>query len=335
MIRVGYILPDNFSIMVVAAQSVFEMANILSKEKLYSVDLYSEKGGEVFSSVGVALNTQPLDFKSHADTWIIGGVVDPHGLTASADLISFLQRASRRARRVVSMCTGAFLLAKAGLLDGRRATTHWAYARALSDAHPDVIVEADRIFINDGPIWTSAGLTAGLDLALALVEKDLGAAVASKVAHALVMQQCRSGGQTQHSELLKLKSKSDRVNTVLDYIRLNLKDSLSIEQLAELVHISPRQFSRIFAAETGCTPSKAIANLRLEAARLMIEQGQHPLEIIARETGFRDRSHLRQAYFKTFRVSPQVARSQARSKSTQSKNVASTASVNNTESVSL
>jgi transcriptional regulator GlxA family with amidase domain len=151
-------------------------------------------------------------------------------------------------------------------------------------------------------------MTAGLDLALAMVEKDLGEEVARSVAHKLVMHQRRSGGQTQHSEMLDLAPKSDRIQSALDYARRNLNRPLSVEELAEAVHLSPRQFSRVFTAETGQSPAKAVEGLRLEAARLMIEQSRHPLDVIARETGFRDRRHMREAFMRGFGVPPAAVR---------------------------
>jgi transcriptional regulator GlxA family with amidase domain len=178
--------------------------------------------------------------------------------------------------------------------------------------HPDIKVEDDRIYIVDGPIWTSAGMTAGLDLALAMVEKDAGAEIARSVAHKLVMHQRRSGGQSQHSELLDMAPKSDRIQNALDYARKNLNQPLTVDELAGTVHLSPRQFSRVFTAETGLSPAKAVENLRLEAARLMIEQSRHPLDVVARETGFRDRRHMREAFVRGFGVPPQAVRREAR-----------------------
>jgi transcriptional regulator GlxA family with amidase domain len=213
---------------------------------------------------------------------------------------------------VAGICTGGFVLAEAGLLDGRRATTHWYYARDLQQRFPEVRVEDDRIYIVDGPVWTSAGMTAGLDLALAMVERDLGAEAARSVAHKLVMHQRRSGGQSQHSEMLALAPKSDRIQNALDYARRNLSSALTVEQLAEAVHLSPRQFSRVFTAETGQSPARAVEGLRLEAARLMIEQSTHSLDVIARETGFRDRRHMREAFVRGFGVPPQAVRREVR-----------------------
>ncbi len=173
-------------------------------------------------------------------------------------------------------------------------------------------VEADRIFIVDGPIWTSAGMTAGIDLALAMVEKDLGADVARAVARQLVVYHRRAGGQSQFSALLELEPKSDRIQSALAYAKRNLATPLTVRQLAEAAHLSPRQFSRAFRAETGQSPAKAVENLRVEAARLMMEQSRHPIEIVARQTGFADRDRMRRAFLRAFGQPPQVMRRNAR-----------------------
>lgn len=169
-----------------------------------------------------------------------------------------------------------------------------------------MILDEDRIFVVDGQIWTSAGLTAGIDLALAIVESDLGPEITRQVARKLVIYQRRGGGQSQFSTLLDLDAKSDRVQMVLNYVRENLKNELTIEMLAEVANLSPRQFSRIFTDETGISPAKAVERLRVEAARLMMDSGHHPIEIIARETGFGDRERMRQAFLRAFGQSPQA-----------------------------
>ncbi len=312
MHRIGYLLSDGFQVMALATQAVFEYANVVAGEDFYAVENYSAAGGEIRSSLGMSVGTRALSPRSVAQTWIVAGVRDPLAAPAPAAVLRFLRRAGSQARRVSAICTGGFVLAQAGLLDGRRATTHWAFAQQMRKRHPLVQLEEDRIYVNDGPVWTSAGMTAGLDLALALVEKDLGAELARSVAHKLVMHQRRSGGQTQHSEMLELSPKSDRVQEALDYARRNLNRSLSVEELAEAASLSPRQFSRVFTLETGTSPAKAVEGLRLEAARLMIEQGRHPLEIIARETGFRDRRHMREVFVRGFGVPPQAVRRDAR-----------------------
>jgi transcriptional regulator GlxA family with amidase domain len=312
MHRIGFLRSDGFQITALAPQSVFEYANIVAGEAFYTLDNFSVAGGEVRSSLGFPVGARSLCWQVDVDTWIVAGVNDPLTSPAPDDVLAFLREVGNRARRVAGICTGGFVLAEAGLLAQRRATTHWAYAREMQKLFPDIRVEEDRIYIVDGPIWTSAGMTAGLDLALAMVEEDLGAEAARSVAHKLVMHQRRAGGQSQHSEMLDLAPKSDRIQDALNYARQNLSRSLTVEELAEAVHLSPRQFSRVFTLETGQSPAKAIERLRLEAARLMIEQSRHPLEVIARESGFRDRRHLRDAFLRGFGVPPNAVRRDSR-----------------------
>lgn len=211
-------------------------------------------------------------------------------------------------RRVAGLCTGSFLLGQMGFLEGRRATTHWSYASEMRKAFPNVRVEDDRIFINEGPVWTSAGLTAGLDLAVGLVEKDLGRDVAGAIARRLVMHHRRAGGQSQHSELLQLAPSSDRIQKTLIHAKTHLANPLTVEELAEVAALSPRQFSRAFHAETGQTPAKAVEQLRLEAARLMIEETRHPMDQIARESGFVDLRRMRDAFMRQYGQPPQTIR---------------------------
>ena len=272
--------------------------------------MLSEKGGTVRSSVSVGLQTDRFS-RCAFDTLIIIGNEDAPA-TTTPGLLKFIRSGLKQSRRVASICTGAFILAEAGLLRGRRATTHWHFARELQRRFPEVKVEEDRIFIIDGPIWTSAGATAGLDLALAMVEKDLGAEVARSVAKKLVMHHRRAGGQSQHSELLALSPKSDRIQNALVYAENNLGSALTVDKLAAAARLSPRQFSRAFHAETGQTPAKAVEKLRLEAARLMIEQSHHPIDVIAQETGFVDRRRMREAFLRTFGQPPQIIRRNAR-----------------------
>jgi transcriptional regulator GlxA family with amidase domain len=313
MHRIGYLLTEGFQVMAIGTQSVFEFANTVAKEDVYQVRNYSLAGGEVRSSIGAWVSTEPVGSGEEADTWMISGVVNPLLSEPAADELAFVNRAAMHSRRIAGLCTGAFVLADAGLLDGRRATTHWAYADALKARRPRVQVEPDRIFIVDGRTWTSAGLTAAMDLALGMVEKDLGPEVALSVAHVLVMHHRRTGGQSQHSEMLRLAPKTDRIQSALDYASKNLSRPISVDDLARVAHLSTRQFSRVFLAETGHSPAKAIEQLRLEAARNMVERGRHPLEVIARETGFRDRKHLREVFVRGFGVTPQSLRRSSRS----------------------
>ncbi|CUJ43814.1 GlxA family transcriptional regulator [Achromobacter sp. ACM02] len=311
MHRIGYILPEGFQIIGLGTQAVFELANVVAREPFYAVESYALDGA-VRASAGLTVQARPLTVRSQADTWLVAGVLSPLSRPVAPELPRLLEKLAPRSRRVAGLCTGAFLLADAGLLDDRRATTHWYWADALQQRHPRARVEADRIYIADGTVWTSAGMTAEMDLALALVEKDLGADIARAVAHRLVMHQRRSGGQSQHSEMLRLAPKSDRIQQALEHARRNLARPLSVEDLAQAASLSPRQFSRVFTAETGQSPAKAIEGLRLEAARLMIESSRHPLEVVARETGFRDRRHLREAFLRGFGMPPQAVRRDAR-----------------------
>jgi transcriptional regulator GlxA family with amidase domain len=295
--------------MLFACTTVFEFANQTANKLHYDIRLLSEQGGPVRSSLGYSVSTEPLD-DSHFDTILVSAVTDI--VPTAPAVLGFLKESMRSARRVASICTGAFTLAEAGILDGRRATTHWAYARMLQASYPKVKMEEDRIFIIDGPVWTSAGMTAGIDLALAMVEKDLGSEVARLVAKKLVVFHRRAGGQLQHSALLELDAKSDRIQSALVYAKNNLRTPLTVDQLAEAAHLSPRQFSRAFRAETGQSPAKAVENLRVEAARLMIEQGRHPIDVVARETGFADRERMRRAFLRAFGQPPQVIRRNSR-----------------------
>ena len=310
MQRIGFVLPEGFQMMGLAAQAVFEYSNRVAGKAVYEVRVLSEKGGPVLSSLGVGVQTERFSARAF-DTLIVLGTEDASA-NATPGLLKFIRRGLKLSRRVTSICTGAFILAQAGLLDGRRATTHWYHARELQSRFPNVKVEEDRIFIIDSPIWTSAGATAGLDLALALVEKDLGEDAARSVAKKLVMQHRRAGGQSQHSELLALSPKSDRIQNALSFAEKNLSSALSVDKLAEVANLSPRQFSRAFQTETGQSPAKAVEKLRVEAARLMIESSRHPIDVVARETGFVDRRRMREAFLRTLGQPPQIVRRNAR-----------------------
>src|SRR5258706_11053056 len=309
MQRVGFIVLPGFQMMSVAALSVFEFANREVGEAVYDVHLLSETGGSIPSSIGINVGTEPFD-DANFDTLMVGGSAVIGALTPG--VIKFLRQALQRSRRVASTCTGAFVLAEAGLLDGRRATTHWQRARDLQARFPKVKVEEDRIFIIDGPVWTSAGMTAGIDLALAMIEKDFGADLARAVARRLVVYHRRAGGQSQFSALLELEPKSDRIQRALAYAKRHLDTPLTVRQLAEAANLSPRQFSRAFHAETGQSPAKAIENLRFASPRMMMEQSRHPIDGIARQTELADRNRMRRAFLRAFGQPPQVIRRNAR-----------------------
>ncbi|MDE1915302.1 MAG: GlxA family transcriptional regulator [Sphingomonadales bacterium] len=306
------VLTPGFQFLALGVQAAFELANIVRDEEYYTLSMVSIAGGPVVSSSGFAVPTTPLAQMGQVDTLLLlAGLVPPP--RQDEDTLERLRAITRQSRRVAGLCTGAFLLGQMGLLDGRRATTHWSYARHMRELFPDVRVEEDRIFINEGSVWTSAGLTAGLDLAVALIEKDLGREVASAVARRLVMHHRRAGGQSQHSELLELAPSSDRIQKALIFARSHLAHPLTVEELAEVAALSPRQFARAFRAETGQTPAKAVEQIRLEAARLMIEETRHPMDQIARESGFVDLRRMREAFMRHYGQPPQTLRRLARS----------------------
>lgn len=308
MKRVGFVVYPDYSLVGLAAVTAFEIANDLAGATVYDLHFVSEHGGGVRTSAGVKLETARFGDDAF-DTLVVGGgtLAQP----STPGLVTFVRKAKARCRRITAICTGAFVLAGAGLLDGRRVTTHWMHARDLQNRFPKCVVDEDRIFINDGPIWTSAGMTAGFDLALALIESDLGRDVARSVAKKLVLYHRRAGGQSQFSALLDLEPKSDRVQTALIYAKQNLSQQLTVEDLAQAANLSPRQFSRVFHAETGQSPAKAIEKLRVEAAREMIESGRHPIDVVADRTGFADRNRMRRAFLRAFGQPPQVIRRNA------------------------
>lgn len=309
MQRVGFVVFPGYSMMGLAAVPAFEVANLVDDQTTYDIHFVSEHGGPVRTSAGMNVETEAFG-ETAFDTLIVGGgtFVRP----STPGLLTLIRQASTQTRRLAAICTGAFVLGDAGLLDGRRVTTHWMHARELQAQFPNSAVDVDRIFINDGPIWTSAGMSAGIDLALALIEDDLGHDVAQAVAKKLVLYHRRAGGQSQFSVLLELEPKSDRVQSALTYAKRNLHRPLTVEELAEAARLSPRQFSRVFHAETGQSPAKAIENLRVEAARVMMERSRHPIDVVADQTGFADRNRMRRAFLRAFGQPPQVIRRNAR-----------------------
>jgi transcriptional regulator GlxA family with amidase domain len=303
MHQIGLIVYPGFQVLGLAMCAAFELANSAMDEPLYNIALLSEPGGLVHTSAGFAVQTEAFDQRGFDTLLVLGdNLIRP----TTPGMLAFLRHASHGTRRLGSICTGAIALAEAGLLDGRRATTHWAHVPAFRKAYPNVKVEEDRIFINDGHLWTAAGMSASVDLALALVENDLGADIARKVARQLVVYHRRSGGQSQFSVMLELAPKTDRIQAALNYAKQNLKSALTVEELAGAANLSPRQFSRVFHAETGQSPAKAIENLRVESARLMMESGRHAIDAVATDTGFGDRERMRRAFIRAFGQPPQV-----------------------------
>lgn len=304
-VAIAIVVVPDFQVLDLAAVTAFELANEEGNSRHYGVSLVSEFGGGIRSSFGV--NVDSVRFGPAAvDTVLVTGSL---GLApATPALKSYLGRQSAHARRVASIGTGAFILAEAGLLDGRCATTHWNHAHELRARFPGVKVQEDRIFTRDHNVWTSAGMTAGLDLALALVEDDLGSEAARAVARKMVLYHRRLGGQSQSSVLLELQPRTDRMQKTLTYAKANLHLPLSVEDLADVAHLSPRQFSRAFKLETGQSPARAVEMMRLEAASEMIRSAEHPLCTVARTTGFGDIQRMRRAFLREDGQPPRALR---------------------------
>ena len=310
--EIAVVIHPGFQILSLSIATVFELANQAAGKEAYRVILYSESGGLVRSSLVFSIQSERLPKHiRNTDTIVVTG--NSEFRPATETLVRFLRENAPAARRVASTCTGALFLAQAGLLNGRRATTHWYFAEEFRRQFPEIFVEEDRIFIEDGPIWTSAGMTAAIDLAIALVEKDLGAEIARLVAKKMVVYHRRAGGQSQHSVLLDLAPKSDRIRRAIAFAKENLHKSLSVENLASAASLSLRQFNRLFRKETGKSPAQAVERLRIEAARLLMESGNHSLDEIAMQTGFGGRERMRRAFLRAFGQSPQSIRRVTRS----------------------
>ena len=271
----------------------------------YDLALLAPGGGQVESSAGLTLSARPLR-KGSFDTVIVSGGEVARSMKALKQIVAWLRRA--KARRIASVCSGAYLLAEAGLLDGRRATTHWASTDDFTRRYPKIKLDAERIFIRDGDVWTSAGISAGIDLALALIEDDLGPEIARRTAQQLVVHQRRPGGQSQFSALVEIGGHTGRFVELVEWMRGHLAERLTVERLADRAAMSPRNFARAFTAETGTTPAKAVERLRLETARKAVETSYTPLEQIAEASGFGDPGRMRRAFIRSFGQPPQSLR---------------------------
>jgi transcriptional regulator GlxA family with amidase domain len=272
----------------------------------YRISIVAQGGGVVAASGGVTLAASPLTPVGEAlDTLIVAGGEGVDSACENPVLVEWVRQQASMARRVASVCTGAFLLGAAGVLDGRRAATHWKFCTRLAERYPAVRVEPDPIFLCDGPVWTSAGVTAGIDLALALVEEDLGRSVALAVARYLVVFLKRPGGQAQFSATLALQTADDKFGALHSWVNDHLGRDLSLSVLAEQVGMSERSFSRHYAEATGQTPARAIEQLRVEAARRLLSESRLPVKRIAQRCGFGSEETLRRSLQRLIGVTPQ------------------------------
>ena len=268
--------------------------------------------GPVRSTSGVELLARGLKPSSAITTLIVVGGEGVRAAASCEKTLAFVRAMAKRGVRVASVCSGAYILAEAGLLDGCRATTHWQRTRQFVAAYPKVKLEADRIYTRDGNIWTSAGITAGIDLSLAMVAEDYGDEIAQRTAKQLVLYHRRSGGQSQFSSLLELKAPTGRFGPLLAWAREHLDAPLTVEDLAEQAGMSSRHFTRAFIAETGTSPSKAVERLRIEVARQRVQSSSEAIERVAETTGFRDPERMRRAFIRAFGQPPQSLRRAAR-----------------------
>ncbi|EGH99047.1 MULTISPECIES: GlxA family transcriptional regulator [Pseudomonas syringae group] len=300
-----YVCPQFLLLDLAGPLAAFEAASLVAGRPLYSITVTSSDGGAVLSSSGMAMDTVPSNVITAETVMFIGGRLEP---MLEQSQISAATALSLGATRVTSVCTGTFLLAETGLLHGRRATTHWKAVPIFQARYPSVKMQPDLIYVSDGEAWTSGGVTAGIDLALALIEADYGLETAQSVARHLVVYHRRAGGQSQFSELSKMEPESDRIRRSLTFAREHLAEALPIERLAEAANLSVRHFGRAFRQETGQTPAKAVERLRVEAARLRLREGSEPIEKIALSVGFNDPERMRRAFIKLHGMPPQTVR---------------------------
>lgn len=306
--RVGFWLYPDFQILDAAGPlASFEQASRLV-EQGYEVHLVSLSGGFVRSSCGVGLETQILKADDWFDTLIVVGGDGAQQAMHCPTTKAALKAQFQTVRRLCSVCSGVFLVAASGLLEGKRATTHWQRAAQLAHSFPQIRVEPDAIYVRDGKIWSSAGITAGIDLALALIADDLGEAIAQRVAQQMVVYYRRPGGQSQFSALLEMGGGEGRFAALLGWVRDHLDRLLTVEVLAARAAMSPRHFCRVFTQSVGMSPAKAVERLRLEAARVRVEESETPIEHIAVAVGFGDPERMRRAFLRAFGQPPQALR---------------------------
>lgn len=270
----------------------------------YELRVIAATAGTVASSAGVTLQAKGLGRPDLIDTLIVAGGDGSRAAMHCPRIRRLVQACAMRSRRVASVCSGTYVLAAAGLLDGKVATTHWSRSTDFARKFPAVRLDADRIFVKAGKVWTSAGITAGIDLALALIGEDLGEKIARRTAQQLVVYHRRPGGQSQFSSLLELGAARERFAPLLEFIRENLSKPLGVSVLAAQACMSPRHFARAFRAELGVTPAKVVERLRVDAARAALDSGGRSVKDVARLCGFADPERMRRAFHRMLGTSP-------------------------------
>jgi transcriptional regulator GlxA family with amidase domain len=311
-VQIGFLVFEGFQLLDASGPiAAFEIAG-RHRPGAYELTTLAKASGLVASSSGVSIDAIGLAGAPALDTLVVAGGDGTRRAFRDPEILGFVQAAARQARRVTSVCSGALILAEAGLLDGKRATTHWSRTAEFAARYPRVRLEPDRIFIRDGSVWTSAGITAGIDLALALIAEDLGEPVARQTAQQLVVYRRRPGGQSQFSALLEMERPDGRFAPLLAWARERLHEDLGVERLATAAAMSARNFARRFHQETGLTPARAIERLRVECAREKVEGSAEAIEGIAGSVGFGDPERMRRAFVRAFGQPPQALRRVAR-----------------------
>ena len=315
--RVGFVIFPRAKLLdVTGALQVFNDACGPDGDREYETVLASLEGGRVPTDCPVSLDSIPIRdlMAGGIDTLLVAGGTGTREAVMDRALLKAIGQAQEPARRVGSICSGTFLLAAAGLLSGRRVTTHWDSCNRLARHFPDLTVEADAIYVNDGRVWTSAGVTSGIDMALAMVAQDLGRAEAVRLARQLVTFMWRPGGQSQFSMPLRQQTRDaeGRFDGLHDWIRDNLEKDLRVEALADRMNMSLRSFNRLYREETGKTPAKAVEIYRLEAARQMLSESGLSILQIADICGFGDDERMRRAFIRSLGVSPRDYRQRFR-----------------------
>lgn len=303
--EIAFLVFEDFQVLDAAGPlAAFEIA-ARYRPGAYRLRTIAAGSGAIRSSSGLAVAAEPLEAGGECDTLIVAGGEGTRAAATDPAVLDFIRGAAPRARRIASVCSGAYVLAAAGLLDGRRATTHWGRTADFQKRFPRVTLEPDLIFVRDGNVWTSAGITAGIDLALGLIADDLGEEVARATARQLVVHHRRAGGQSQFSALLEIEAGDEKFASLLRWAGERLDQRLSVEDLAEHAAMSPRNFARAFRRETGVTPAKAIERLRLDHARAQVEAGAPSVARIAERSGFGDAERMRRAFVRFFGRPPQ------------------------------
>jgi transcriptional regulator GlxA family with amidase domain len=299
--------PDVQSLDVSGPAEVFAAASARGATPPYDLTVLSSAGRQIRATSGLRLvaDATVAQHDGPIDTLVVAGGDGTRQAMADQALLGWLRAAAHRSRRVTSVCSGALILAAAGLLDGRRATTHWSVCDFMARLYPSVRVDEDRIFVRDGQVWTSAGVTAGMDLALALVEDDHGSALALDVARQLVLFTQRAGGQSQFSAQLTVRrAEREPLREVLAHIADHLDGDLSVPALARRATMSPRTFARAFRAEVGTTPAAFVRASRVEAARRLLEGSDAGMADIARRCGFGTVETMHRAFRRTVNTTP-------------------------------